>query len=527
MLFTVKPKRGLPTDTQITNQARIVFDVNAPIDTPQWLNTIDNSKPESRVLALTATQSSVHFPVQWSGTDTGSGIGNYTIFVSENGGPFTIWLDKTTATSGTFDGQAEKTYSFYSVAQDQTGNREDNKTSGEAATTTPPPAFEPVVLTTSAATLKTWTFSGRTFVYVKLTFPDAGFRVVDFGSPVRSGSDFSADARVEDFTGASVQAVKTTAQIYDLGALTAGNYNFIFKNSGTVVKSLAFTVSSGPPAPNVIDDQRQFVRQQYLDFLSREPDGPGWDFWTDNITRCSDPARRPAGQTEAQCIDRQRETTSAAFFLSPEFQNTGYFVLRVFRGSLNRMPFFGGSVPADNAKDEFTRDATRVSAGIVVNNNLSAAVINSNKQAFVNEFVNRPEFKAIYDGLNSAQYVDKLFQTTGVVPTDAERTTLINGLSTGGSETRASVLFKIVDGTQTVADGALVFQTRYGKAFYDQQFNPGFVQMEYFGYMKRDPDDPGFAFRLGKLNSFGNFLDAEMVKAFIVSPEYRARFGQP
>jgi hypothetical protein len=145
----------------------------------------------------------------------------------------------------------------------------------------------------------------------------------------------------------------------------------------------------------------------------------------------------------------------------------------------------------------------------------------------VNEFVTRPEFKAIYDGLNNAQYVDKLFQTTGVVPTDAERTALINGLSTSGSETRASVLFKIVDGTQTLADGALVFQTRYGKAFYDQQFNPGFVQMEYFGYMKRDPDDPGFAFWLGKLNSFGNFLDAEMVKAFIVSPEYRARFGQP
>ena len=50
---------------------------------------------------------------------------------------------------------------------------------------------------------------------------------------------------------------------------------------------------------------------------------------------------------------------------------------------------------------------------------------------------------------------------------------------------------------------------------------------QYFGYMKRDPDDPGFAFWLGKLNFFGNFLDAEMVKAFIVSPEYRARFGQP
>jgi hypothetical protein len=106
------------------------------------------------------------------------------------------------------------------------------------------------------------------------------------------------------------------------------------------VKSLAFTVSGGPPAPNVIDDQRQFVRQQYLDFLNREPDGPGWDFWTDNITKCSDPNRRPPLQTEAERISRQRETTSAAFFISPEFQNTGYFVLRVYRGSLGRFSYF-------------------------------------------------------------------------------------------------------------------------------------------------------------------------------------------
>ena len=58
--------------------------------------------------------------------------------------------------------------------------------------------------------------------------------------PVRSGNDFSADAAVEKFTGASVQAVTTTAQIYDLGPLADGNYTFTFKNSGTVVKSQAF-----------------------------------------------------------------------------------------------------------------------------------------------------------------------------------------------------------------------------------------------------------------------------------------------
>lgn len=396
----------------------------------------------------------------------------------------------------------------------------------QATCTTPTPPWNPVVVTTNNVLITTWTFQGRTYAYVKLTFPDAGYRVADWGQIAQSGNDFTANAIIEQFTGTAVQGLKTTAQIYDLGPLAPGTRNFFFKNSGILVASSSFTVSGTPGPANPIDDARVFVRRQYLDFLNREPDGPGWDFWTDNITKCSDPARRPANQTEAQCIDRQRESTSGAFFVSPEFQNTGYFVLRVFRGSLNRMPYFGGSSPLNAVKDEFTRDVATVSQGIVVNNKLSPLVINANKQAYVNEFVTRAEFKSIYDSLNNTQYVDKLFQSTGVTPTASERAALINGL-TSGAETRASVLFKIVDGTETVTDGALVFHTNYGKAFYDQQYNPGFVQMEYFGYLRRDPDDAGYSFWLDKLNRYSFFVDAEMVRAFIISPEYRARFGQP
>jgi uncharacterized repeat protein (TIGR01451 family) len=401
------------------------------------------------------------------------------------------------------------------------------KTATYTVTASPPSDWQPAVLTAAQVEqLKAWTVGGRTYVYVMPKFPDAGYRVTDWGQAVRAGNDFSADALVEKFNGAAIQAVKTTAQIYDLGSLVPGSYNFIFKNSGTVVKSLAFTVSASQPPPNPIDDQRQFVRQQYLDFLNREPDGPGWDFWTGEITQCTtDPSKRSPGESEAQCIIRKRANTSAAFFLSPEFQNTGYFVLRVYRGSLGRMPYFGASLPADNTKDEFTRDHATVSAGIVVNNQLDQAVMYANKQAFVNQFVTRADFLSIYGGLNDEQYVDKLFETTNVVPTSNERQALINGLA-GGNETRASVLFKIVDGR--IEDGVLVLQTRYGKLFYDQQLNPGFVQMEYFGYMRRDPDDAGYAFWLAKLNQYGgNFVDAQMVLAFISSPEYRARFGQP
>jgi hypothetical protein len=374
--------------------------------------------------------------------------------------------------------------------------------------------------------MKAWTFEGRSYAYVKLNFPDAGYRIVNWGNAVRTANDFSANATIEKFNGASAQANSSTAQIWDLGALALGDYTFTFKNSGTNVKTLNFTVS-GAAVPNLIDDARQFVRWQYKDFLRREPDGPGWDHWTGEITECTtDPTKRQPGETEAQCIERKRANTSAAFFLSPEFQNTGYFILRVYRGSLGRMPHFGGSNPPDAAKDEFTRDAGTVSQGIVVNDHLDPAVINANKQAFVNAFVTRPEFRAIYDPLTNTQYVDRLFQTTGVTPTSGDRQALIDGLN-NSSETRASVLFKVVDGTTTITDGHLVFNTTYGHAFYDNLFNAAFVQMEYFGYLLRDPDDGGYSFWLGKLNQFGNWVDAQMVLAFIKAPEYRSRFGQP
>ena len=386
-------------------------------------------------------------------------------------------------------------------------------------------SFQSTTLTNSQVDIKTWTTGGRTYAYLKLSFPNAGYRVTNWGQAVRAANDFTADALVEKFTGPSVLAVTTTAQIYDLGPLANGNYTFVFNNSGTLAKSQAFTVSAAVPPANPIDDARQFVKQQYRDFLNREADQAGEDFWTDNITKCGDPARRPAGQTEAECTLRQRETTSGAFFLSPEFQYTGYYVLRMYQGALGRQPKLS----------EFLPDAQFVGNGIVVNGQLSAAKINLNKADLAAQFVNCTdgtksrcaEFKAIYDGLNNQLYVDKLFQTTAINASASDRTALVIGLNEG-TETRATVLQKVVDGVTVLGEGNQQFTTTYGKAFYDQQFTRAFVQLEYFGYMKRDPDDAGGGFWLAKLNQFGgSFVNAEMVLAFISSPEYRARFGQP
>lgn len=136
LFFTVTPKQGLATNTQINNQASIVFDTNPAISTPVWLNTLDNTPPVSKVSALPAFETSLSFPVQWAGTDLGAGVQDYTIYSSDNGGPFTAFQTNTTATSATFAAQAGHSYSFYSIARDLVGNVEPAKSAAEATTQT-------------------------------------------------------------------------------------------------------------------------------------------------------------------------------------------------------------------------------------------------------------------------------------------------------------------------------------------------------------------------------------------------------
>lgn len=270
------------------------------------------------------------------------------------------------------------------------------------------------------------------------------------------------------------------------------------------IKVKPLRLRPGTNTPITIADVDFFVQQQYLDFLNRFPDQPGLAFWMSEITQCNnDPA----------CIDRKRTNTSGAFFMSPEFQYTGYYIYRLYKGGLGRMPKYA----------EFMPEVRQVAQGIIVNNQLSPSVIEANRMTFTNAFVQRAEFTAIYGGLSNQQYVDRLFATTGINASAQDRQTLVTGLN-NQTETRATVLKKVVDGTIIIAEGNVQYTTTYGKAFYDKEFNPAFVQMEYFGYLRRDPDQAGFDFWLNKLNFYGNFTDAEMVRAFIISPEYLSRF---
>jgi hypothetical protein len=247
---------------------------------------------------------------------------------------------------------------------------------------------------------------------------------------------------------------------------------------------------------NHIDDVSFFVRQHYFDFLNRAPDASGLSFWIDQIQSCG---------SDLQCAEVRHVNVSAAFFLSIEFQQTGYLVYRFNKASYNRMPRY----------ELFLPDVQEISRGVVVLAPGWEQLLESNKQAFANDWVTRPEFRTIYDSKSNANYVDTLFANAGVVPSAGDRTALINGLN-AGTQTRATVL-------RLVAENDVLQH---------QEFNRAFVLMQYFGYLRRNPDDPpdgnlnGFNFWLNKLNQFnGSFINAEMVKAFISSSEYRGRFG--
>jgi hypothetical protein len=250
-------------------------------------------------------------------------------------------------------------------------------------------------------------------------------------------------------------------------------------------------------AANPLDTTSFFVRQQYVDFFSREPDAGGLAFWSGGIDSCG---------TDTGCREVKRIDTSAAFFLSIEFQETGFLAHRLYRAAFARLPRYR----------EFVRDTQEIGRGVVVNSPGWEAQLEANKAAFLNEFATRADFQALYAGMTNAQYIDALNANAAGSLSQAERDALLAGLS-AGTETRATALRKAADDAD----------------FRARETSRAFVLMQYFGYLRRNPDDApdsdfaGYNFWLGKLNEFdGDYRRAEMVRAFLVSTEYRRRFGQ-
>jgi len=188
-------------------------------------------------------------------------------------------------------------------------------------------------------------------------------------------------------------------------------------------------------------------------------------------------------------VNSRRIGVSAAFFIELEFQETGSFVYRLYKGSLGRQPVL----------TEFAMDRSRVVAGP----NLEA-----NKQALANDWVQRTGFQQLYPlSQTPEQFVNKLFDTSGLIPFTSDRQRLANDMHNG--KTRAQVLREVIE-----------FQD-----FKTREFNPAFVLMQYFGYLHRDPDQGGYNFWLNVLNNREPNNYRGMVCSFITSREYQERFG--
>ena len=278
------------------------------------------------------------------------------------------------------------------------------------------------------------------------------------------------------------------------------------------IKVKPLRLRPGTLTPITINDSDFFVNQQYTDFLSRFPDQSGFDFWIAQITSCNG---------DATCIAGQRDNTSGAFFLSIEFQETGYLVERMYKvayGDTTGTSTFGGThtlaVPIVR-RSEFLPDTLQMSNGVIVGQNGWPTVLENNKVAFANDFVSRARFTTAYAaGMSAAAFVDALNTNSGNALDSTQRNSLVSQLG-AGTLTRAQVVRQVAEDSDLNT----------------AEKNKAFVLMQYLGYLRRDPnsgqdtDYTGYDFWLQKLNNHGgDFHAAQMVRSFIVSGEYLNRF---
>lgn len=248
-----------------------------------------------------------------------------------------------------------------------------------------------------------------------------------------------------------------------------------------------FTAEETSQTANPLDTELYFIRQHYLDFLNREPEAGGLEYWASQIENCnSDPS----------CLRQTRINVSAAFFIEQEFQQTGSFVYRLYKGALGRQVTY----------QEFSQDR-----GLVI----GGANLDASKAAFVDAFVRRAEFKERYGNATDAEsFVDALTEAlrqASRVDLSGQRNTLLAKYNSGSemNESRSLVLREAIENS----------------AFKQAEYNSSFVLMEYFGYLRRDPDQGGFDFWLNVLNDKVQDNYRSMVCAFITSAEYQKRFS--
>lgn len=235
---------------------------------------------------------------------------------------------------------------------------------------------------------------------------------------------------------------------------------------------------------NPIDEPGFFAREQYLDFLNRNPDANGLSFWTGQITSCG---------ANTICISNRRIDVSAQFFFAQEFQARSLFVYLVRKASYGVLPRLS----------QFTFDRSLIGTGS-----------DADRKTFTEAFVQNGEFLGVYPtSQTGSDYVDKLIAT------------VLAGSGVNLASRKPDLINEYVMEVSQAASRARVLRRLVGYPEYtNAEFNRGFVAAEYYGYLRRTPDTSGFNFWLGVLNANANNYRS-MVCAFITSEEYQKRFG--
>ena len=271
--------------------------------------------------------------------------------------------------------------------------------------------------------------------------------------------------------------------------------------------SMTITDDATEPAANPVDDADVFVRQHYHDFLNREADFFGLQFWKNQITECQQPG--------ATCnAEVRRINVSAAFFLSIEFQETGYLVYRFYKSAYGNVP----GTPVPLRLNEFLPDTQQTGRRCHWTAGSRAAVGKTTRRVCTRLCFAVEVYHGLPTTLTPAQFVDALFANGAVTPQRRIETMLSTSL---GSRNTAD----------TAARSSLA--PRCGEL----SLEAGNKQSVCVDAMRlppsqsNDPPEAGLNFDgqlwLGKLTQFnGSFIDAEMVKAFLVAGEYRQRFGR-
>jgi sugar lactone lactonase YvrE len=265
---------------------------------------------------------------------------------------------------------------------------------------------------------------------------------------------------------------------------------------------LFITDNDAANTPNPVDEHAFFVRQHYLDFLSREPDADGLAAWTRVLAGCADAFNTDANSPSVLC---DRNVVSSSFFRSAEFELKGYFVYRFYRVAFNRRPSYA----------EFVADMRRVTGQ-------TAEEVYSKRRAFSEAWVQREEFAGYLGWISNAEAVDVLLGRYGLTaittndPADFDgdaplvrltRDDLVAALN-AGRMTKAQVLRAIVQSREVDA----------------AEYNGAFVAMQYYGYLRRAPEQSGYEAWLQVITRGDGYR--VMVNGFMNSAEYRLRFGR-